>query len=238
MLTKEIGKVCTRCYVLNRIIQNTCIDMVNVHGVVDESSHSSWTGFPKELGNLLEHNIRNHRECVQHHSKINQRTFRRNFECGRPGIFVTIMDEIGVGQQVGEGKCCVCADSVLCVGWMEDGPRAAERRWKGQVEDLRMYSSHQDAVGIHGEVIEFEWTFFPGFSTLSSVQEIQKDLAEKNIEPENFQDRMIFMSMFNDILWKTGDEKCIFNAEKVKNYAKKFTRTWDISGSRVGRERW
>ena len=131
------------------------------------------------------------------------------------------MDEIGVGQQVGEGKCCVCADSVLCVGWMEDGPRAAERRWKGQVEDLRMYSSHQDAVGIHGEAIEFEWTFFPGFSTLSSFQEIQKDLAEKNIEPENFQDRIIFMSIFNDILWKTGDEKCILNAERVKNYAKK-----------------
>ena len=108
----------------------------------------------------------------------------------------------------------------VLVGWKtvqepqkEDG--------KAKLKILRMYSSHQDAVGIHGEVIEFEWTFFPGFSTLSSFQEIQKDLAEKNIEPENFQDRIIFMSMFNDILWKTGDEKCILNAEKVKNYAKK-----------------
>ena len=73
----------------------------------------------------------------------------------------------------------------VLVGWNKV-PRAAERRWKGQVEDLRMYSSHQDAVGIHGEAIEFEWTFFPQFSTLSSFQEIPKDLAEKNIEPENF----------------------------------------------------
>ena len=30
------------------------------------------------------------------------------------------------------------------------------------------------------------------------------------------------MSMFNDILWKTDDETCISNAEKVKNYANKF----------------
>ena len=51
---------------------------------------------------------------------------------------------------------CVHADSVLCVGQMKDSPGAIER-WKGQVEDLRMYSSYQDAVGIDGEVIEFEW---------------------------------------------------------------------------------
>ena len=31
------------------------------------------------------------------------------------------------------------------------------------------------------------------------------------------------MSMFNDIEWKTNDENCISNAEKVKNYAMKFS---------------
>ena len=56
---------------------------------------------------------------------------------------------------------------------------------------------------------------------MSSFQEIQKDLEEKNIEPENFQDRIIFMSMFNDIILKTDDENCVSNAEKVKKYAKK-----------------
>ena len=30
------------------------------------------------------------------------------------------------------------------------------------------------------------------------------------------------MSMFSDILWKKDDENCISNAEKVRNYAKKF----------------
>ena len=44
--------------VLSGIIQNKCADLENVHGVVDESRHSSWTGFPKEFGNLEKHKIR------------------------------------------------------------------------------------------------------------------------------------------------------------------------------------
>ena len=55
---------------------------------------------------------------------------------------------------MGEGKSLCLRSSVLCVGWMEQGPGAAERRSKGQVEDLRMYSSCQDAVGSGGEAIE------------------------------------------------------------------------------------
>ena len=61
---------------------------------------------------------------------------------------------------------------------MKDGPGAIEG-WKGQVEGLRMYSSYQEAVGIDGEAIGFEWTNFPGFSSLSILQEIQQDLAKK-----------------------------------------------------------
>ena len=32
-----------------------------------------------------------------------------------------------------------------------------------------------------------------------------------------FKNRVIFMSMFNDIQWKTNDENCISNDENVKN---------------------
>ena len=120
-----------------------------------------------------------------------------------------------------KAKVCVYADSVPCVRQMKDTPGAIER-WTGQVGGLRLYSSYRDAVGIDGAAIEFEWTNFPGFSTLTFLQEIQKDLEEKNIQPENFKDRIIFMSMFNDILWKKNDENCISNAEKVMNYSKRF----------------
>ena len=78
-----------------------------------------------------------------------------------------------------------------------------------------------------------EWVcgFFQGFTTLTVLQEIQMDLEGKNTEPENFEDRIILMSMFNDIEWKKNDENCISNAEKVKNY---FTQRG--SGSRFGKE--
>ena len=52
--------------------------------------------------------------------------------------------------------------SVLCVGQEKDISGATER-WSGQSEDLKKCSSYQDAVGIDGEAIEFEWTFSQDF---------------------------------------------------------------------------
>ena len=64
-----------------------------------------------------------------------------------------------------KAKVCVYADSVLCFGQVKDISGATER-WKSQVEDLKKHSSYQDAVGLDGEPIEFEWKLFPGFSSL------------------------------------------------------------------------
>ena len=75
-------------------------------------------------------------------------------------------------------------------------------------------------------------------STLSILQGIQKDLEEKNIQPEYLEDRIIFMSKFTDILWKSDDQNCISNAENVKNYAKKFLpRHWTFVGP-GSKKRW
>ena len=71
-------------------------------------------------------------------------------------------------------------------------------------------------MGIEGEAIEFEWKNFPGFSSLSFLQEIQRDLEKREIQPEEFKDGIIFMSIFNDIEWKTNVENCISNAEKSR----------------------
>ena len=68
-----------------------------------------------------------------------------------------------------KAKVCVYADSVLCVGQMKDSPGATER-WKGQMEGLRLYSFYQDAVGIDGEAIEFEWKIFPGILKRKRVE--------------------------------------------------------------------
>ena len=72
--------------------------------------------------------------------------------------------------------------------------------------------------------------FFPGFSSLSILQEIQQDLERRNIQPEEFKDRIIFMSMFNDIEWRTNDENCVSNAEKVNNYAMRFSQGHWVQG--------
>ena len=113
-----------------------------------------------------------------------------------------------------KAKVCVYADAVLCVGKIEQNAGAADAKWTGQIEDLIRYPSYQDAVGLDGEAIEFEWKRFPGFSTLTVLKEIQMDLERKNTEPDNFKDRIIFMSMFDDIEWKNNDENCISNAER------------------------
>ena len=133
-----------------------------------------------------------------------------------------------------KAKVCVYADSVLCVGQMRDTPELIER-WKGQVEGLRLYSSYQDAVGIDGEAIEFEWTIFPGFSSLSVLQEVQRDLEKRQIQPEEFTDRIVFMSMFNDIEWKTTDENCYFECRKSEELRNEILRRTFL-GPRVGRE--
>ena len=64
--------------------------------------------------------------------------------------------------------------------------------------------------------MEFEWNIFPGFTTLQLVHEVQKFMSKMG-EPEQFQGRIIFMSMFNDIIWRTKDneQECAANATLV-----------------------
>ena len=82
-----------------------------------------------------------------------------------------------------KARVFVYADSVLCLGKTEQGSGAAEK-WKGKLEDVEMYSPYQDAVGIDGDAIEFECKTFPDFSIMSILEEIQKDLIQKNIQPK------------------------------------------------------
>ena len=130
-----------------------------------------------------------------------------------------------------KAKVCVYADSVLCAGETEHNPGVANATWTGQVEDLKRFPSYQNAVGLDGEAIEFEWKNFPEFTTLTILKEIQMDLERKNMELEIFKDRIIFMSMFNDI------ENCISNARESQELLKEVSiRALDFSGSKFGRE--
>ena len=59
--------------------------------------------------------------------------------------------------------------------------------------------------------MEFEWKIFPGLTTASIIEEIQKKIGELQCDPADFKDRIIFMSMFNDIEWMR---------EEMKSYVK------------------
>ena len=72
--------------------------------------------------------------------------------------------------------------------------------------------------------MDFEWKIFPGFTTLGILEEIQKLMTELHCEPEQVKGRIIFMSMYNDIVWgeQGNTEKCIVNSVIVANYARRF----------------
>ena len=50
-----------------------------------------------------------------------------------------------------------------------------------------------------GHPVQFDWRMHQGHTTTQILQEIKKMMAEKIGFPSEFQGRIIFMSMFNDI---------------------------------------
>ena len=77
---------------------------------------------------------------------------------------------------------------------------------------------------IDGEPIEFKWNIFTGFTTLQLSHEVQELLLRLGETPEKFTGRIIFMLMFNDISWRTKDNKkeCKSNAQLVSLFARRF----------------
>ena len=71
--------------------------------------------------------------------------------------------------------------------------------------------------------MEFEWKIFPGFTTEEILNEIQQMMGNYS-EPEIFTSKIIFMSMFNDIVWDAegNAELCVNNSKTIQEYAERF----------------
>ena len=140
-----------------------------------------------------------------------------------------------------KAKVCVFVDSVLCVDRIEQAPGAADAKGTGQIEDLKRYSSYQDAVGLDGEAIEFEW---------KNLKDLQHWLFFRRSRKtwRRTWSRRIWKTGSSSCLcsttsdWKKNDENCISNAERVKNCAKRFLPGhWTFLGPRSEKgseERW
>ena len=73
--------------------------------------------------------------------------------------------------------------------------------------------------------------FSQDFHHCPFLGKIQEDLETPRIQPEEFTDRVIFMSMFNDTVRNAKDETCVSNAGKVKNFEKIFLAgRWTLLG--------
>ena len=101
-------------------------------------------------------------------------------------------------------KVFVFSDSVLCLDKIAEYPRSV--------------TSWIDRV--------LEWLVFPGHTTLQLPAEIQRTMEEDKIQPDKIEDRIIFMSMHNDIDWgNAGNEDiCMSNSSDVVEYARRFSQ--------------
>ena len=66
------------------------------------------------------------------------------------------------------------------------------------------------------------------------LREIQMNVTIRGIKPEEFEDRIIFVSMFNDIDWSQGKDNsgdCFSSSQKVRHHAKRSQKAhWSFLG--------
>ena len=83
----------------------------------------------------------------------------------------------------------------------------AFEQWRGQLATFRVDNSFNELLGMDGGPKKFEWKNFQGFSALQILHRIQHDLKNLRIDPEQFRNRILFVSMFKDIdIYKSGNE--------------------------------
>ena len=123
-----------------------------------------------------------------------------------------------------KAKVHVCSDSALCMKRVHQ-PSEANTKWKEQIHYFQQSNEYAELCGTDGEPIEFEWNIFQGFTSIEIVRHIQQDLKARRINPDQFEERIIFMRMFNDIDWT--EEILTYappDARKVSDDANEFQR--------------
>ena len=76
------------------------------------------------------------------------------------------------------------------------------KSWTDTIERFTDSISCRELDRIDGEPVVFEWNIFPRHTTLKLLREVQNMMKkELKVLPKDFKDRIIFMSMHNDIDW-------------------------------------
>ena len=119
-------------------------------------------------------------------------------------------------------KLNVFSDSVWCLGKVNQNP-TSHTVWEEKLIWFKDSPQYRTLDTIDGEPMDFEWNIFPGFTTLQLISKVQEFMTKMG-DPSQFKGRIIFMSMFNDIIWWSEDNEreCIANATLVSLFAKRF----------------
>ena len=122
--------------------------------------------------------------------------------------------------QISNAKAYFLSDPVLC-GKMGDDPIATQ---KSKIKWYSESNHFKDMNRIDGMATEFEWKNFPGITKLGFFEKIQSLMRDIQCEREHFTDRIIFMSVFNDIAWTAegNNEQCEYNSQTVAEHARRF----------------
>ena len=81
---------------------------------------------------------------------------------------------------------------------MGDDPIAT---WKSKIKWYSENNHFKDMNRIDGQPMEFEWKIFQRITTLGHLEKIRSLITDLKCEPGHLKDRVIFMSMYNDIAW-------------------------------------
>ena len=111
--------------------------------------------------------------------------------------------------------------------------------WKKQIKWYSQKNHFKELNRIDRQLTVFEWKIFPRFTAVGILDEIQQIMGKLQFEPENFTSRIIFTSMYNDIVWcENGNtEECSQNSLKVSKYASFVAvvgHSWDLDRKRNG----
>ena len=137
---------------------------------------------------------------------------------------LSLVNDEGV-ISLSHAKVYVFSDSVLRLGKKSENPQS-NTVWEDKLTWFTSGSLNRALDTIDGEQMEFEWNSFPGFTTLQLVEKVEEFMTKMG-DASQFQGRIIFMSMFNDIIWRSEDNEreCIANATLVFICKKMFSRT-------------
>ena len=129
-------------------------------------------------------------------------------------------------------KVYVFSDSVLSLGKMNENPQS-NSVWEAKLSWFKSSPQYRTLHTIDGEPMEFEWSIFPGFTTLQLCNKVQEFISKMSEKPEEFTGRNRCVPMPNDIPWWSQDneQECELSANLVSIYARRFSPgRWSFLG--------